>query len=281
MNLLNAFNAADALGRRRFLRTLGALGTAALAARPAWADADPAAREIMEKNFFASKIASVKSDATMVLTNAEGQTRERGIASLQKLQANGIDTKMVMKFNAPADIRGVGFLQVEHSDADDDQWIYLPALKKSRRLVANNKKDSFMGSDFSYGDFARPKVDWYTHRLLRSEAVEGFDCHLIESVPATDAIRQDHGYSRKLTWVRKDSLLEAQVRYHDLGGALLKTQTVSDHRQLEPATRRWFALRRQMVNHQTGHKTVLAFVNVQAGVSAPDEVFSTRTIERE
>lgn len=279
MSSFNAFP--NPMHRRRFLGTLGALGTAALAARPAWAVADPGAREIMEKNFFASKIASLKSEATMVLTTAEGQTRERGISSLQKLQGNGIDSKMVMKFNAPADIRGVGFLQIEHSDADDDQWIYLPALKKSRRLVANNKKDSFMGSDFSYGDFARPKVDWYSHRLLRSEAVEGFDCFLIESVPASETILRDHGYSRKLTWVRKDSFLEAQVQYHDLRGELLKTQVVTDHRQLEPATRRWFAMRRQMVNHQTGHKTVLAFANVQAGVSAPDDVFATRTIERE
>jgi hypothetical protein len=243
--------------------------------------ATPTAHEIMEKNFFVSKIPTMKSEATMLLVTDQGQTRERKIASLQKLQQNGIDSKLVMKFVAPADIKGIGFLQVERSDADDDQWIYLPALKKTRRLVANNKKDSFMGSDFSYGDFARPKVDWYQHKLLRSEAVDGQDCYLIESVPATEAIRTDHGYSKKLVWVSKQNFLEAKVEYYDLTGRLLKTQTVGKHKLVDQAKDRWFALYREVNNHQTGHKTVLNFSLAESGVPAPEELFSTRTIERE
>jgi len=242
---------------------------------------EPTAHEIMEKNFFISKITALKSSATMVLINDKGQTRERKITTLQKLQDNGVDSKLVMSFNAPADIKGIGFLQVEHSEADDDQWIYLPGLKKTRRLVANNKKDSFMGSDFSYGDFSRPKVDWYHHTLLRSEKVDDDDCYVIESLPRDDAIKNNNGYSRKLTWVRKDNFLEAKVEYYDLSDRLLKTQTVTRHKLVEPSTQRWFALHREVINHQTQHKTVLDFEKVEAGVPAPDELFTTRTIERE
>ena len=243
--------------------------------------AEPSAHEIMEKNFFASKIASLKSDATMTLINDKGQTRERKISTLQKLKKNGIDSKLVMKFNSPADIAGIGFLQIEQSDADDDQWIYLPALKKTRRLVANNKKDSFIGSDFSYGDFSRPKVDWYIHKLLRSELGDGRDCYVVESIPSNDTIRQDHGYSKKITWVRKDNFLEQKIEYYDLAGSLLKTQLVTEHKLVEPATHRWFAMHREILNHQTGHKTVLDFARAEAGVPAPDDLFTTRTIERE
>lgn len=260
---------------------MGILAGAGLLPRASRAAQDPAAREIMEKNFFASKIASLKTDATMVLINDRGQVRERRISSLQKLQKNGIDSKLVMKFNAPVDIKGVSFLQIEHSDADDDQWIYLPALKKTRRLVANNKKDSFMGSDFSYGDFSRPKVDWYQHRLLRSEAIDGRDHFVVESLPRDDAIKNDLGYSRKIMWVRNDSFLETRVEYYDLRGDLLKTQNATGHKLMEPGTQRWFAMHRDVVNHQTQHKTVLDFEAAEAGVPAPDDLFTTRTIERE
>ena len=110
---------------------------------------DLSAREIMEKNFFVSKVTALKAESTMVLINDRGQTRERKNTTLVKLQPNGVDSKFLVRFSTPADIKGTGFLQIEHNEADDDQWIYLPALKKSRRLVANNKKDSFVGSDFS------------------------------------------------------------------------------------------------------------------------------------
>jgi outer membrane lipoprotein-sorting protein len=217
----------------------------------------------------------------MVLINDKGQKRERKMATTQKLQANGVDSNLLVKFSFPTDIKGTGFLQIEHSDRDDDQWIYLPALKKSRRLVANNKKDSFVGSDFSYGDVSLPKVDLYRHALLRSETVDGHDCYVVESAPANDAVKSNNGYSKKITWVRKDSFLEAKVEYYDLAGRLLKTQLITNHKLVEPDKRRWFALNREMINRQTGHKTVLSFEKVESGVPVPDELFTTRYVERE
>jgi len=265
---------------KRLVMALALLVAATLAALDA-TSAEPSARDIMEKNFFVSKIKSLKSEATMVLINDKGQQRERKNSTLLKLQANGIDSKLLVKFSTPADIKGTGFLQVEHSDGDDDLWIYLPALKKSRRLVANNKKDSFVGTDFSYGDISLPKVDLYRHALLRSEAVDHHDCYVIESVPANDSVTANSGYSKKITWVRKDSLLETKVEYYDLSGRLLKTQLTTDHKLVEPNPQRWFPLYREMTNHQTGHKTIIRFDKIEPGVPAPDEQFTTRMIERE
>lgn len=266
-----------ALTRRTLLGALAGTGLLPHAARAA---APPSAQDIMTSNFFASKVASLETETTMILITDRGQTRERRMKTLQRLKPNGIDSKLVMRFDTPADIRGVCYLQIENSSADDDQWIYLPALKKSRRLVANNKKDSFMGSDFSYGDFSRPKVETYRHRLLRSEASDGHDCFVVESLPGDDAVRDGRGYSRKLTWVRKDSFLEARTDYYDLQGALLKTQIATDHRIVEPQTGRWFVMHRETVNHQTQHKTVLHIERAQAGVPAPEDAFTTRAIEQ-
>ena len=217
----------------------------------------------------------------MVLINDKGQKRERKNTTLIKLQPNGIDSKILVKFSTPTDIKGTSFLQIEHIEGDDDLWIYLPALKKSRRLVASNKKDSFVGSDFSYGDISLPKVDLYRYTLLRSEAIDQHDCYVIESVPANDAVKSNSGYSKKITWVRRDTLLEAKVEYYDISGRLLKTQLTTNHQLVEPNPQRWFALYREMVNHQTGHKTILRFDKIKSGVRAPDELFTTRYVERE
>ncbi len=256
------------------------IGIVALGGTVSAAAADEA-RDLMEKNFFVSKLEAVKTTGTMVLINDRGQMRERQNTSYSVLQANGIDSKILVKFSYPADIKGTAFLEIEHADADDDQWIYLPALGKSRRLVANNKKDSFVGSDFSYGDISLPKVDLYEHRLLGSETVGGQDCYKIESTPRTEATRANSGYSRKITWVRKDNFLETRVEYYDLSGRLLKIQVVTGAKLIEPERQRWLALHREMTNQQTGHKTVLNFEQVDASPSVPEDLFTTRYLERE
>jgi Outer membrane lipoprotein-sorting protein len=245
------------------------------------AAAELSAHDMMQKNFFVAKIKSFKSTGTMVLINDKGQTRERKSSTYSVLQPNGIDSKLLVKFTFPTDIKGTAFLQVEHIEADDDEWIYLPALGKSRRLVANNKKDSFVGSDFSYGDISLPSVELYEHRLLGSEAVDGQDCYKVESTPKTESTRDNSGYSRKIAWLRKNNFVEAKVEYYDLSNRLLKTQVVSQPQLLEPDTQRWFAQHREMTNQQTGHKTVLNFDEVEAAVAVPEDLFTTRYLERE
>jgi hypothetical protein len=250
-------------------------------ALPAMAAEGIGAQQIMQKNFFVTKVRTLKTDSTMLLINDRGQTRERKSSTLTKLQKNGIDSKLLVKFLSPADIKGTGFLQVEHSSGDDDQWIYLPALKKTRRLVANNKKDSFVGSDFSYGDILLPKVELYKHVLLRTEPMDGQDCYVIESTPRDDDVKRDSGYSKKISWIRKDNFLENKVDYYDVDGRLLKTQTISGHKLVEADTQRWVAMRREMNNHQTEHKTVFIFDRIEADVPVADDAFTTRSIERE
>jgi outer membrane lipoprotein-sorting protein len=238
------------------------------------------ARDIMEKNFFATKVTSLRVETAMVLINNRGQQRERSTTGIVKIQPNGVDSKLVVKFNAPPDIKGTGVLQIEHSESDDDLWIYLPALRKSRRLVANNKKDSFVGSDFSYGDITLPKVDQYQHTLLRSEKIDEHDCYVVESVPATDTVKVNSGYSKKITWVRADNFVESKVEYYDLTARLLKTQRTGRHQLVEPDKGRWFVMHREMTNHQSGHRTTITASKAEA-VAIPDDSFTTRFLERQ
>ena len=234
----------------------------------------------MQRNFDVTKVAALRVDMTMTLINDRGQRRERRNTTLVKLQPNGVDSKFLVRFSDPPDVAGTGLLQIEHGDGDDDLWIYLPALKKARRLVASNKKDSFVGSDFSYGDIALPKVDQYRHVLRGTEIVDGASCYVVESTPGNDAVRNNSGYARKVTWVRADNFLESKVEYYDLANRHLKTQRATRHQAVGSQPGKWFALQREMMNHQTGHHTLIVATRVDGAVSVGDDVFTQRTLER-
>lgn len=263
------------LGGKRLL-LLTALLLTVMGAR---AQAGQTAQQWMERNFLAAKISAVKLQMTMSLITEDGRKRERKIETWSKLQKNGIDSHLIVRFLSPADIKGTGFLELEKADGDDDLWIYLPALQKVRRLVSNNKKDSFMGSDFSYGEMLPPKVDLFQHSLLRSEVIEGQDCHVIASVPASDKVKNDSGYSKKITWLRKDSATEAKVEYYDLDGKLLKVQWARQPKLVEPEKNRWLLQSREMSNVQTGHKSVIVIDSIDTSAAIRDELFTTRTLE--
>jgi hypothetical protein len=217
----------------------------------------------------------------MTLTNDKGQQRIRKMHNISALQPNGIDSKVVIRFLSPSDIQGTGYLQIQHYESDDDIWIYLPGLKKVRRLVANNKKDSFFGSDFSYGDILLPTVDTYRHTLLSSEPMDSEDCWVIESVPATEQIRFDHGYGKRIAWIRKSNFMEKKVEYFDPSGRPLKTQTIPEVKEIDPKAHKWWAVRREVANHQTGHSTVLSIESLDAAQPVKDDYFTPRYLERE
>lgn len=243
--------------------------------------ADLSARDIMEKNFYVTKVQHLVNDNTMTLTNDKGQQRVRKMHSVSSLQPNGIDSKLMIRFLFPGDVEGTGYLQIQHYDGDDDMWIYLPALKKVRRLVANNKKDSFVGSDFSYGDILLPVVDTYRHTLLRSEPLDGEDCYVIESVPATEQVKKDYGYAKKISWIRKGNFMEKKVDYFDTSGRPLKTQVIPEVREVDPAAHKWWASKREVVNHQTGHSTSFVTESLDAKQAVREDFFTTRYLERE
>jgi outer membrane lipoprotein-sorting protein len=248
---------------------------------PVWAT-QPDADDLMRKNFHATKLSGLSGEITMTLINSRGEQRLRKMSVRSKLKGNGIDSAIMTRFLQPPDIKGSGFLQIENSGGDDDIWVYLPALGKTRRLASNNKRDSFFGTDFSYGDILLPAVEKYSHTLLRNETIDGVDCYLVESRPLDEKTRDDTGYDRKLTWVDSRNYVERKVEYYDAANSntLLKTQLTYDVRELEPQRQRWLPLRREMTNHQSGHKTLYSFDNVNVDNSLTEGWFSARNLER-
>jgi hypothetical protein len=250
---------------------------------PLSAQSEPSPNEIMQGNFFSSKPKQLllHQEMTMTLMNDRGETRQRTITSLSALQANGIDSRIMVRFLAPSDVKGTAFLQIEHSEGDDDQWIFLPALHKSRRLVSSNRKDSFIGSDFAYGDVIQPKVSLYQHKLLREETFDGQPCYVIESVPATDDIKRDYGYGKKVTWISQGNYFDVKTVYYDVTGRLLKTQMAKNLVKADSSANSWLAQYKEMFNHQTNHKTIVTVERYRAETIVAPDTFTLRALEKD
>lgn len=238
------------------------------------------ADEIMNRNFLVAKVKTLTYDATMLLVNDKGQQRERKITGVSQLQSDGTDVNLTVRFNMPADVNGTKFLQIQHADRDDDMWIFLPALKRSRRLVSSNKRDSFVGSDFSYADILPLKPGLFHHTLLRTETMQDHECNVIESSPLDDALKRDLGYSKRISWIRKDNYVEVKVDYYDLNGQLFRTQNTADHKLVETDPPRWLALRREMLELQTGHKTLLTIDKIDTKLPVSAHSFTVESLEQ-
>jgi predicted RND superfamily exporter protein len=237
--------------------------------------------QIMQKNFVVSKVYDSVADATFTLINKTGQERVRKTFGTTKLEENGIDNMRMTRFLSPPDVKGTVSLLIEHAEKDDDIWIYLPALKKVRRLVSNNKKDSFVGTDFSYADVIGYKVGEWNYKLLKEELVEGQPCYVIEALPKSDAIKTSNGYSKRIGWLRKDNLMTVKMDFWDETGQLLKTSTYNDIQLVDKTRGKWQAMRLEASNVQTSHRTVIKFDNFKANEQVKNEFFTTRYMEKE
>jgi hypothetical protein len=239
------------------------------------------ATSIMAKNFVIARVPNSEFEATFSLISKDGGERVRKTVGATKLQANGLDQMRMTRFVSPPDVQGVSTLVLEHGESDDNIWIYLPALKKTRRLVSNNKKDSFLGTDFSYADvIGFPARDW-TYTLVGEETIDGQACYVISGKPNSDTVKANSGYSKRHEWVQKSNFVTVKAEYWDEAGASLKTSLFKDVRLVEKKLGKWQAYRFETKNVQTGHRTVIQFDKFNVGQSVDEQMFTTRYLEKQ
>jgi hypothetical protein len=213
-----------------------------------------------------------KSVLTMTLINKNGRKRVREVESFSK--DFGKDKKSVMVFKKPADVKGTAFLSWEYDDParEDDKWLYMPAMKKVRRISGSSKNEYFMGSDFTYDDMGDRNVEEDTHTLLGEETIDGHACWKIESIP----VNPEDMYTRKMIWVCKAADMVIKAEYYDKDG-LLKVYRAMDFRRQDGF---WTLFRSEMDNVSRSHKTVLAIDSVQYDRGIGDHMFRVSTIQR-
>lgn len=188
----------------------------------------------------------------------------------------GKDKKTIMFFTYPGDVKGTGFLIWDYDQIgkDDDKWLYLPAMKKTRRISgASSKTDYFMGTDFTYDDMGDRNIDEDEHKLLRTEMRDGKKCWVVESVP----VDNHEIYSRKVTWIAQDCLIGIRVEYYDKLNKLHRVLTVSDITEVQGY---WTKHRMEMENVQTGHKTIIVMKNLKYDMKLDDSMFTVSKLEK-
>ena len=233
----------------------------------------PSALAIMESVYNRPKPAD--TSALLTMTMVDSKNRER-VRSLKQLSASfGTADKKIMEFQSPADVRGTSFMNWSYADTgrSDDQWIYLPALKRVKRISSDGKGDSFMGSDFSYDDLGERQPGKDEHRIIGSDKIGDEECWVIESRPRDSS----YSYSRTVSWISKTSPIGFRRDYYDARNQLLKTLVVKQTQVIGGCL---MITQTEMHNVQKDHSTKMSFTSLEVNKGIREELFAERTMTK-
>lgn len=233
-----------------------AFAVAILALAPAAFAADPAARGLAVATEADTRDQGFKDSVVtlrMTLRNRQGDSSVRELRTRALEVANDGD-KSLITFDTPADVKGTALLSFTHKSGPDDQWLFLPALKRVKRIASDNKAGPFMGSEFAYEDLGSQELDKYKHKLVGQEVLAGRKSWKIERKP----VDARSGYSKQVQWIDQEYMAPIKVEYFDRKGELLKTATFTKYQKYG----KWFrADALTMVNHQTKKESHLTWTN--------------------
>jgi len=213
------------------------------------------------------------ANLNMVLRNRQGEESVRAIR-LKSLEVQGDGDKSMSIFDSPRDVKGTAFLSFSHAIKPDDQWLYLPALKRVKRISSSNKSGPFMGSQFSYEDLASFEVEKYNYKYIRDEAHNGINTSVVENYPNY----KHSGYKRQIVWLDMDRKIPLKVEYYDRKNDLLKVLTFSDYQQYKGKF--WRAHTQSMINKQNGKSTLITMSDFKFDTGLRDKDFSKNALKR-
>jgi outer membrane lipoprotein-sorting protein len=186
----------------------------------------------------------------------------------------GMDEKFMFFFLSPPDIKDTAFLSwnYEKYDKDDDQWVYLPAIRKTRRIASSSKHDFFFGTEFNYSDLNTRDLNEDTHSFIRTEIFQDIECHIVESIPKD----KKDAYSKIVAWVDPESWVSLKVEFYNKKGEHLKTELI----EWEVIQDLWTATKLIMDNHLNGNRTVVTIEGVHYNNGFKETLFHERTLKR-
>jgi outer membrane lipoprotein-sorting protein len=216
---------------------------------------------------------SMRANMEMILEDRSGKTSIRKIESRQ-LEVKGDGDKSLSLFKEPRDVFGTAMLTFTHGLDPDDQWLYLPALKRVKRISSKNRSGPFMGSEFAFEDLGSQELEKYAYKYLRDEGCgEGLECYVSERYPQYE----NSGYSRQITWIDKVEYRPIKIEFYDRKDSLLKTLEFSAYNEYKGY---WRADQFRMENHQTGKKTILNWQDYDFGVNLNERDFNQNALKR-
>ncbi len=232
--------------------------------------------EIMKKSqaAFLYQGKDFKARVMMKLISKGGQERVRELTMLRKnFGESGGDQKYFIYFFQPADVKDMTFMVYKYPKKDDDRWLFVPAINMVRRIAAQDKRSSFVGSDFTYEDISGRDIEDDTHAISKEEKIGNRDCYVIKSTPKA----ADVDYSYKLSWIDKTNFLPLKEEYYDRKGELYKVFTADEIKDIKGFPT---ATKRTMKNLQSGHRTEVTFSKTDYNIGIEDSLFSERYLKQ-
>ncbi len=220
--------------------------------------------------------ADFTANMVMTLKNRAGKTSRRNIR-IKTLEGKNDGDKSLSLFDEPADVKGTAMLTFSHGLKADDQWLYLPALKRVKRINSRNKSGPFMGSEFAFEDISSQEVEKYKYKFIREEACgEGnkWKCNVIERVPAY----KYSGYTKQVAWIDTKEYRPTKIMFYDRKNALLKTLIQTGYKQY--ASKHWRPAMMNMQNHQSGKSTLLQYTNYKFKTGLSQRDFNKKSLAR-
>lgn len=214
-----------------------------------------------------------QSELTMTLRNKKGQEVVRQMRS-KSLEVEGDGDKGLTVFDTPLDVKGTAFLSFSHIVGDDDQWIFLPAVKRVKRIASRNKSGPFLGSEFAFEDLSSFEVEKNTYKYLRDEEYKGMNTSVVEMYPRD----KYSGYTRVQAWIDTEHYRVHKIDYYDRRDTLLKTLSIEDYKLYKD--KYWRAHKQLMVNHKTGKSTDIAITNLRFDTGLTDSDFNENKLSR-
>lgn len=233
------------------------------------------AREISKKAMDAIEVTDMEMISTINIHDGKGNVRVRQISTASRRFSDC--SKMIIKFLAPADVKGTTLLVYDYENQEDSQWIYMPALRKVRRIVSTEKSKNFMGSEFTNADMSKPNLNDYNYTLLKEDVFEGKKCWVIEAKAKDDKVRQENGFAKRVSYIDKETNFCYKIEYYDASDNQQREQLISDYRKQSNGKN--FAHKMVMQNVQNGRKSEMIVDKFQLGSKLPEATFSPSAIE--
>ena len=262
------------LGRVSLLAPFLTLTVLALGGAGAPAEAQTAL-DIMRKQRDLQRVKDEQEVQQMDVINKAGVAKQRRVVRHTLTDRQDL-SKILLRFLAPRDVENTGLLTWEAKGGEDDQWLYLPATKKVKRIASSGKKNRFMGTDFAFEDLRPENLELNRYSLVGSEALEGQDCWVIEAVPATERQAADSGYSKRKLWVRKDNHYTVKREYHDKKGKLEKIEQSRGLVNVHGTV--WRANQVEMHDVQEGTRTVVKVESRALNKGLGDALFTEASL---
>jgi outer membrane lipoprotein-sorting protein len=237
-------------------------------------------KEIMKKSRDQSKLSGIEAKTTLEINDGKGNQRIRETSMVSKIFSDGTEKRTIL-FLSPADVKGTGILIWDFEGKEDNMWIFMPALRKSRKIVSAEKSKNFMGSEFSNADLAVGNIDDFTYSIEGVETCDAQPCWKIKVVPISSSIAAEYGISFKTTWISKNDFMPRKTEFLDQEGKIWKELTFSDIKLMDAKTDKYFITQMEIRNLKNGRSSKMNMTQMVYNPAVKEDFFTLSYIEKQ